>query len=164
MLEEALVNTLSIKVRSPESSSSATNGLACLGCSYSSFVPKPLDTFRQKDIIAILWTDLVVTDNITKITESGVEPHNPNPWTFNLRGHFPEPENFCIFLKTKCTLSVFLDTYIITIQSCIFPGSEKLVGILMQKFNHWSDYKYCENLTNWLTIVRKIKYNSLPGG
>jgi hypothetical protein len=53
MLEEALVNTLSIKV----------NGLACLGCSYSSFVPEPLDTFRQKDIIAILWTDLVVTGN-----------------------------------------------------------------------------------------------------
>ena len=37
----------------------SSNGLICLGCTYSSYYPVPLDRFRLPfDIIAPLWTDI----------------------------------------------------------------------------------------------------------
>ncbi|VDI67896.1 Hypothetical predicted protein [Mytilus galloprovincialis] len=45
----------------------SSNGLACMGCRYNSYVPRELSVFSGRDIIAALWTDLVVSRSTEKM-------------------------------------------------------------------------------------------------
>ncbi|CAG2254068.1 MUC4 [Mytilus edulis] len=45
----------------------SSNGLACMGCRYTSYVPRELNLFTDRDIIAALWTDLVVSSSTEKM-------------------------------------------------------------------------------------------------
>ncbi|VDI73636.1 Hypothetical predicted protein [Mytilus galloprovincialis] len=45
----------------------SSNGLACMGCRYTSYVPRELNMFTERDIIAALWTDLVVSRSTEKM-------------------------------------------------------------------------------------------------
>ncbi|VDI38554.1 Hypothetical predicted protein [Mytilus galloprovincialis] len=45
----------------------SSNGLACMGCRYTSYVPRELNVFLDRDIIAALWTDLVVSRSNEKM-------------------------------------------------------------------------------------------------
>ncbi|XP_063411483.1 uncharacterized protein LOC134694404 [Mytilus trossulus] len=45
----------------------SSNGLACMGCRYTSYVPRELNVYSGRDIIAALWTDLVVSRSTEKM-------------------------------------------------------------------------------------------------
>ncbi|XP_076088995.1 mucin-like protein [Mytilus galloprovincialis] len=45
----------------------SSNGLACMGCRYTSYVPRELSVYSGRDIIAALWTDLVVSRSTEKM-------------------------------------------------------------------------------------------------
>ncbi|XP_071150206.1 uncharacterized protein [Mytilus edulis] len=45
----------------------SSNGLACMGCRYTSYVPRELSVVSDRDILAALWTDLVVYKSTEKM-------------------------------------------------------------------------------------------------